>query len=249
MAQVSMNWPANNRRTSPPFIAEQFEPELLFPGGGRLDIVTPQATAGSFLAQAAAQQGVLVDGNGKIRIPAGTMVVRTATQRDGYTAPTAPATQAIVAGGTPTTGPDATALAAGTYNASVGTAVTGWRLATQADFDASGNIAAQTPAANTIVEAFLIAFDVIDAMANPNIELIRPQTLIFINWLPYWPNAYAIPNSGVFPAQQQYPNLAGQPLATTGTPPAPAISGVLWPANVQAAVRRIYQTIYGREVA
>lgn len=243
MARIEMPWPANNRRTSPPFIAEPFDERMMFPGGGRLDIVTPATTANSFLAVAAANPGILTDANGKIRIPAGVLVVRTAVQRDGYTAPATPTTQAL----SPTAPVDTSTSAANIAAANPPnvTAVTGWRLAIAADFDAGGN----PTAANNIVEAYLTAFEVLDAMNNPGIELLRPQTLIYINWLPFWPNPYALANTGLTPSTQQYTNLAGASLPVSGTPPAPAISGVLWPATIQAAIRRIYQTTYGREVA
>lgn len=251
MAKFQMG---RNRFTSPPFIAQTFHESLLMPGGGRLEIVSTNAA--NFLGQINAMADGVVQAfrdpaNGKIRIPAGVPVVRASADGPssaGSLTPAAPVTAADGPVQTYTnanigTGTDANPNPAPISTTPVGPVPTSWpttfakgyRLATGDDFGADG-----TPVA-TVGEFYLTAFDVEDVMNNPDIELIRWNTLIYINWLPFWPNT-AIPG---LMTPKSY-DLAGVQLS-----PAQAtnVATVVWPANVQAAVRRAYQITYGREVA
>lgn len=236
MAQFTLG---KNRLTSPPFIAEQFNETLLIPAGARLDTITPAATAGSFLAQVnGAPAGILKDNNGKIRIPAGVPVVRAAA--DGPAAANSFTVGAVQNVTTYTNANTANNLnpapipTAPVSGGSIGTFAKGFRLAVNGDFNADGSPVAATG------EFYLTAFDVEDAANNPDIELIRGQTLIYINWLPFWPT----PVAGLTIPVVQY-DLFGNALNAAQLT---AAAAVFWPANVQAALKRVYQITYGREV-
>lgn len=229
MAQFTVG---QNRMTFPPFIAHKFDETMLLPGGGRLDITAN----GGFLPQMDKPEfaGIFKDSKGKIRLPAGLLVVRSGTDRMAYadTLPTANSLPAIPATGVIPTSP------MGPVKNPVGTFAKGFRLAEAADF-ANGASPAQV---------YLTAFDVEDAMNNPDIELILPGTLIYINWLPYWPEVMAglqnspkwFPLEGA-PIQPQSPDTGEAGRAKT-------LTDILWPAEVQAAIARLYGVTYGREV-
>lgn len=225
--------------TNPVWAAEALAHTRLIPGGARLD-------RSSF-------------GVGVKSVEAGTLVYRTLANRDAVVSPIAsinaaafvapqlnasgsvvsqpPLAAPATITGTPTTplSPVVPAVFAGS-----GEANKGFKLFSNAPGGTANFPGTSIPPVPTLTaadEVYIVAFDVIDLQNNPDVELVRPTTLVYENWF-WWnmplPSAPAnIPSS--------WNNAATCPFMVPITSDA---AGLTILTNLVAALRTVLRTRY-----
>jgi hypothetical protein len=181
MAKITRN---ANELTSPRWAGDFISPERLVPGGARLDpaqfhgqdavsavVGAAGALAGATSVPVAALTGPIPNGT-VLDFGGAKFAVLTAAAAAGAVALTVRALPTALVSGD-------TALYEGTQLNTVVSGTLIGRTITERDANTGYG-----PAADADDEIFLVAFDVVDVSNNPDVELYRPGSMVYENFLP-----------------------------------------------------------------
>lgn len=184
MAKMKINGP---QMTSPAWAADFVGPEHLIPGGARLNAAAfgaPDAVTVLVGAGGAAQGATAVPvGALSGPIPAGTVLAFDAGEFAKLTAAAAAGATSLAVEALPNAleANDTATYAGVRTDKPIPSGTFVGRTFAERDSNVGFG-----PAVDTDDELFLVAFDVTDVAANPDVELYRPGSAVFENLLPGW---------------------------------------------------------------